>query len=674
MGGSLQTIDFVVIGGYLVFAIAVGSLFSRRAGTSFESFFVGDRKLPWWIAGTSIVATTFAADTPLAVTGITALNGISGNWIWWCWGIAHLVSTFFFARLWRRSNVLTSAEITELRYSGRAAAGLRAFQAVYNGVFINCMTMAWVIAAMVKISRAFFDIEPAWIIAVCVTVSVTYTVLGGFRSVVVTDLVQFSLGMFGAILLAVLCVQVFGGIGTLPSEGDTGSGLLGELAEKVQEEGERTSSDVLGFIPSSDHPTLPPILFVTLLIAGWWRFAEGNGYIVQRLASCRDEAQAQAASLWFAIAHNALRPWPWILVALASLVFYPRLPDEVPSSLVAEVNSHGVEIAPTTLDIATGGRLEVRGLTQDCSVWVGETQATLERTGDGTAIADFGPFGRSGFESVRLDCSGTSVDVGHVRVHLTDREMGYPLMMRRLLPAGWLGLVVASLIAAFMSTIDTHTNWGSSYFVQDLYRRFIRTDASPKHYVLVSRISIVAMASLAGFAALFISDIATVWRFLINLGAGLGSVAAIRWFWPRVTAWAEIGAMITTTVLAIGFEIGSDLEPWQKIIWIAVGSMATWIPLSLFGPQNDAETLRRFAQRVRPPGRAWAPYRDTPGDSIAPMVQRFAGGAAIVFCSLFGIGDLLLGWRLRGAALLVLSLFLLLRVVASAANSAEESR
>jgi len=667
MGDSLQLIDFAVIGIYVVFAIGVGGLFSRRAGTSYESFFVGDRKLPWWIAGTSIVATTFAADTPLAVTGITALDGISGNWIWWCWGIAHLVSTFFFARLWRRSNVLTNAEITELRYGGRSAAGLRAFKAIYYGLFVNCLTMAWVIAAMVKISRAFFDVEPGWVIAACVTVSVTYTVLGGYRSVVVTDLVQFTLGMFGAVLLAVLCLQNFGGLGKAPTEEDPGNGLLGELARSVDASGGRTLSDVLDFIPRADHPTLPALYFVVLLIAGWWQYAEGNGYIVQRLASCRDEGQAQAASLWFAVAHNALRPWPWILVALASLVFYPQLPGEPDATLTAQVQQTQVEISPAKLDVITGGQMTLKGLPRSCEALLGGEPIALERSADG-ATASFGALGQSGQRVLELDCSGERIRAGAIHVELLDREMGYPLMMRQVLPHGLLGLVIASLIAAFMSTIDTHTNWGSSYLVQDIYRRFIRPEADPKHYVFVSRICIVFMAALAGVSALFITDIATVWRFLVNLGAGLGSVAAVRWFWPRVTAYAEIGAMVTTTVLAVGFEIVGGLDGWLKIVLIAAASMVTWISISLFGPRNDPEALRRFARQVRPPGAAWAPYRDGPGDRIGGMVGRFFGGAIVVFGTLFGIGDLLMGWPLRGIALLLLAGWVLTRIAGAGSD------
>ncbi|MCB1034931.1 MAG: hypothetical protein KDD47_13975, partial [Acidobacteria bacterium] len=349
MRPTLSFLDLAIIAGYVVFALAIGGWFARTKKKEVESFFVGDRSLPWWLAGTSMVATTFAADTPLAVTGIVAADGISGNWIWWSWAIAHLTATFFFARLWRRSGVITDAEITELRYSGRAAAALRGVKAFYFGIFINCLTMAWVMAAMIKIARAFFDVEPGWVVAGCVVVSVAYTLMGGFRSVVITDLAQFALGMGGAVLLAVLVVQSMGGVGQIPDPGAAieGSGLLGSLSAAVDAEGARSLEDVLGLLPPANHPTLPPIYFAILLLAGWWRYAEGTGYLVQRFAACRNEAHAQGASLWFAVAHNALRPWPWLLVGLAALVVYPRLPGEAPTRL----EGSALTARPAVLDV-----------------------------------------------------------------------------------------------------------------------------------------------------------------------------------------------------------------------------------------------------------------------------------------------------------------------------------
>lgn len=703
MHPALAPLDYAIIGAYVAFALSAGLWFRRRTSRGgAESFFVGDRKLPWWIAGTSIVATTFAADTPLAVTGIVAADGISGNWIWWTWAIAHLTATFFFARMWRRSGVVTDAEITELRYSGRPAAALRGFKAVYFGLFVNCLTMAWVIAAMVKISRAFFDVEPAVVVALCVAVSATYTLLGGFRSVVVTDLVQFALGMGGAILLSVLVVQQMGGIGeapVAPSEATTaetgtaeaGSGLLGAVAQAVEENGEWTLDDVLDFVPPKDHPTLPWIYFAVLLTVGWWRYAEGNGYIVQRLAASRDEGHAQGASLWFSVAHNALRPWPWILVGLAALVIYPQLPGQAPESLRASLtwgqDAESLRLSPASLDVATGGTLWVQGLpeslaTAECRGILQETTVLAEAPSQGPGeesgrALTFPRSRETGLFPLTLSCGAAEARFEGLRVELHDREMAYPLILGRTLPVGLLGLVVASLLAAFMSTIDTHTNWGASYLVQDLYRRFFRPEAPARHYVAVSRGAIVLMAVLAGVAALFIQDIASVWRFLISLGAGLGSVTAARWYWPRVTAWAEFAALAVTTVVAVGLElIGTPtlfggpnpffqlaLPAWQKILAVAACSLAAWVPVALLGPRDPDEHLRLFARRVRPAGPGWRQHLAGRAEPLGPLTARFIGGLAVVFGSLFGIGELLLGSAPLGAVALAVATGALLWIV-----------
>jgi len=665
---GLTPVDFAVIALYFVFAIGLGLYLSRRSGDSVESFFVSSRKLPWWLAGTSMVATTFAADTPLAVTGIIAADGISGNWLWWCWAIAHLTATFFFARMWRRSGVITDAEIVELRYSGRPAAALRAFKAVYFGLFINCLTMAWVIAAMVKISRAFFTVNPAVVIVVCMTGSVLYTSLGGFRSVVVTDFLQFALGMAGALTLAYFVAAEFGGLGSLPTDQADGAGLLGALATSL-EGTTRSLGDVLDFLPSPDHPTIPPVYLAVLLVAGWWRFAEGSGYIVQRLAACRDERHAQAASLWFAVAHNALRPWPWIVVGLAALVVYPDTESSgQPSVEAAMVRNGKVEILrvrPQRVDLAGDTALYAASLPADCETELGgrpvkwsawTDTGTDTGTGAGGLRADLTGWPKGGHLALVVRCPGAdTVHLGHLDIVLGDREMAYPLLMRSALPPVVLGLVVASLLAAFMSTVDTHINWGASYLIQDLYRRFIRPDASTRHYLAASRVAILVMAVLAGLSALFVDNIATVWRFLITLGAGLGSVSAVRWFWPRVTPHAEFAALGVTTVSAIALELanplfGVTIAASTKIMAVALVSLAAWVPTALWGPQNLPATLESFARKVRPPGPGWRRYIEGPTEPLAPSVARFAAGLVVVFGGLFGIGAVILGRTMIGVA------------------------
>ena len=667
-------LDWAVIGLYVVFALFVGARFTKAASRGIHSFFVGDRNLPWWLAGTSMVATTFAADTPLAVTGLVASGGIAGNWLWWCWGIAHLTATFFFARLWRRSGVITDAEITEIRYGGSAASALRGFKALYNGVFINCLTMAWVIAAMVKISRAFFNVHPAAVIIVCVAISVAYTTLGGFRSVVITDAVQFSLGMIGALVLAVLVVHHFGGLGSLDEPNKPG--LLVQLQQATQAV-ERPVHEFLDFVPGTDHPTTPLILFVVLLIAGWWRLAEGHGYIVQRLAACKDEGHAQGASLWFAIAHNALRPWPWIIVGLAALILYPMLPNgALPNTLKSQDGS--IQISPAELDVATGGRLTLTGVPPGSRVEV-MGQAVIATQHDSGVVADFAPFERSEETKIGVHAGGRFVELEGLRVHLLDREMAYPLIMGRFLPPMLLGLVIASLLAAFMSTIDTHTNWGASYLVRDVYQRFIRKDAPDAHYVTMSRWAIVLIASLAGLTALHIHNIADVWRFLVNLGAGLGSVTAARWYWHRVTPHAEFAAIGVTTLTTIVLQafctpslFGANnpwllhaIPSWAQILIIAGSSLLTWIPVSLWGPKNSPEALQRFADQVHPPGPGWRRWNREKKSGVGPALTKLIIGLAVVYGSLFGFGHVLIGSKYLGGAMLVAALGLLVLIVRS---------
>jgi solute:Na+ symporter, SSS family len=674
MRPELSPLDWAVIALYLVFAIGLGLYFTRRASSSIQSFFVGDRQLPWWLAGTSIVATTFAADTPLAVTGLVASGGISANWIWWCVAIGHVFSTFFFAHLWRRSNVITDAEITELRYSGRAAAALRAFKAVYFGIFINCLTMAWVIAAMVKISQAFFSIEPVWVITLCIFFSVLYTTLGGFRSVVFTDLAQFVLGIGGSLVLAYFTLGHFGGLGSLPSlQYDQGTGLLGALAE-LSQRGANDVNEVLDFIPNAEHPTTPIFLFLALIFAGWWRYAEGNGYIVQRLAACRDEAQAQGASLWFSIAHNALRPWPWILVGLAALVIYPKLPQQAPASL-SIANPH-ISVTPATLDVHSGGTLNFQGIQGPGFATLQTQRVPLKPVEDGW-VATFGAFQKSQIATLSIDLGATEHKVPGMRIELLDREQGYPILMGLFLPSGLLGLVIASLLAAFMSTIDTHTNWGASYLVRDLYQRFWRPNESETHYVWVSRACILLIAVLAGISASFIQNIAEVWKFLITLGAGLGSVTAVRWYWSKVTAYAEFAALGITTFTALTLQLfftpkifgGPNpwllvsVPGWAQIIGVALLSLATWIPVALFGPQTDAATLKHFAATIAPGGPGWKGYTCMPQAPFKKLLWRFSAGLAAVYGCLFGLGEILLGSLSLGALMLVLTAALLAWVI-----------
>lgn len=682
MRPTLTSLDWFIIGAYVVGALALGAYFTRQASRGVQSFFVGDRNLPWWLAGTSIVATTFAADTPLAVTGLVASGGISHNWIWWSWGVAHVVATFLFAGMWRRSGVITDAEITELRYSGRPAAALRAFKAVYYGGFINCLTMAWVIAAMVKISRAFFDVPPGAVIAGSVAVSVTYTLLGGFRSVVVTDLIQFTLGMLGAVVFAGFVLDHFGGMGG-PPEAPKAAGLLEQLDHVTAAAG-TALGDLTDMVPRTDHPHLPWIYFVVLLTAGWWRYAEGNGYIVQRFAATRSPRHAEGASLWFAVAHNALRPWPWIIVALGALVVFPQRPS-VPS---VTDRTGTFTVAPATLDVFDGGSVTLRpgpGVTVPPSPRLRVAGQTVPLRPEGSAWrGTFTGWGDTmlSTQAELLRADGTTHAVfENVSVQLQDREMAYPVLMGLLLPAGFLGWVIASLLAAFMSTIDTHTNWGASYFVRDLYQRFLRPRASEAECVWVSRSAIVLMGLLAGATALVVRSIGEVWVFLVTLGAGLGSVTAARWYWWRVTAHAEFAAMFTTSIVAVALQLfatptlfggPNDLfviavPRWAQILIVAAASLATWLPVALWGPQEDRTHLARFAQRVRPFGPGWRGVGVSPHGRLRFQLARVGAGLVLVYGILFGIGHLVLGRTVAALGTLVLAAVALLWLLSTAA-------
>ncbi|MCP4809615.1 MAG: Na+:solute symporter [Proteobacteria bacterium] len=532
----MTTLDLVIVAAYLLAALGVGIAVSKRASGSTEEYFLAGRSLPWWLAGTSMVATTFAADTPLAVTGLVASGGIAGNWIWWTWGVAHVVAALVFARFWRRLKVVTDAEIMERRYSGPIAVTLRLIKAGYAALFLNCLTMGWVILAMRKVSTHLFpELDPVQLTFGLMALAVLYSMLGGMRSVVITDIAQFGLAMFGAVLLAWFVIDAQGGI----------SGLLAALETTYPED----HGDLLAFFPSGDLPGLPLTLFAVLLTVAWWRQAEGGGYIVQRLGAAKSVQDAERASIWFAVLHNAIRPWPWILVGLAALVVYPL---------------------------------------------------------------------------------GT----------LDDREAAYPMLMVEHLPSGLLGLMVASLLAAFMSTIDTHVNWGSSYLVRDVYERFVGGDKG----VLVGRVGVVLMGCIAAVASLFMDSITDVWLFVIMLGSGLGSVSIARWLWWRVNATCELVALVVSTLLSIAMVLWVE-DQATRIAIVAVGSMVCWIPVAFLTKPSAAVELDAFYVAARPFG-LWGPVaarNPTVHTALGGVVVlRVAAGLFAVFGTLFGLGGALL--------------------------------
>ena len=561
---QLSILDWSLILIYFVFALGVGVYFSKRASGSIVEYFTSGRSLPWWLAGTSMVATTFAADTPLAVTELVANHGIAGNWLWWNMLMSGLLTVFFFARLWRRAEVLTDVEFTELRYSGRPAAILRGFRALYLAIPINLIIMGWVTLAMVKIIELTMGVDKWAAVGITLAVTLIYSTLSGLWGVVMTDLLQFIIAMTGSIALAIFASNSVGGIDGLKE------GLINIYG---------ADHTILDFTPEIGSVWMPLTAFFVYLAVNWWAAwypgAEpgGGGYIAQRMFSAKDERHSFLATLWFNIAHYAIRPWPWIIVALVSLVLYPDLED---------------------------------------------------------------------------------------------KQTGYILVMLSSLPSGFKGLLLASFAAAFMSTMSTHLNWGSSYIVNDFYKRFIKKDASDAHYVKAARISTVLLILLSALVTSQMDTITEAWKYLLAIGAGTGSVYILRWFWWRINAWTEISAMVASLVTSIALQTifgmdSSDIGVFAQVMLITVSvTSVVWLSVTFLTKPESEETLLRFYRKVRPGGSLWKPIT-----KLAPEVdtdkglgwdlEDWAVGIVMIYSALFGIGKIILGPTSVGIGLLLIT-------------------
>ena len=459
---QISTLDWIIIFSFFGLFIAVGLYYAKKSGKNSKEYFLSGRNMPWWLVGISMVATTFSADTPNLVTNIVRESGVSGNWVWWAFLLTGMMTVFFYAKLWRRSEVLTDLEFYELRYSGKESVFLRAFRALYLGVFFNVMIMATVCLAGIKIGGILLGLSPFECVFYSSLITVIYSALGGLRSVIITDLIQFALAMTGSIWACIYLLNLdqIGGLNQLVT-----NPLL---------------ADKLNFFPDfSDFDTLIVVFIIPIAVqwwAVWYPGAEpgGGGYIAQRMLSAKDEKNAVYSTLLFNVAHYAIRPWPWILIALASIIIYPSLND----------------IAST-------------------------------------------------FPNVDKSIIGN--------------DIAYPAMLF-LLPSGLLGIVLASLAAAFMSTISSHLNWGASYISIDFYKRFMKKNATEKEVVFIGRISTVILMILAGFVALKLTDALDAFQILLQIGAGTGSIFLLRWFWWRVNAYSEITGMIVSFALAIYFK------------------------------------------------------------------------------------------------------------------------
>jgi len=557
---QLNGLDWIVLAAYGALALGVGLFFARRAGAGTDEFFLAGRNLPWWLLGTSMVATTFSTDTPNLVTDLVRNGGVSQNWLWWAFLITGMCTTFFYAKLWRRSGVFTDIGFYELRYSGRPAAFLRGFRALYLGIFFNVMIMATVTLAAIKIAGVLLGTDKYTTVLVAGTATAAYAATSGLWGVVVTDLLLFGIAMVGSVAAAyfALAHPDVGGLAGLVSHAD----VAGKLA----------------LLPDfSDWRTATTVLVIPLAVqwwATWYPGSEpgGGGYAAQRMLAARSERDSMRATLWFNIAHYALRPWPWILVALASLIVYP------------------------TLD----------------------------------SIAAAFP---------------------HLDPSLIRHDLAYPAMLV-FLPHGLLGLVVASLAAAFMSTISTHLNWGSSYLVDDFYRRFLAPERSEAHYVRIGRLSTVALVALASIVALWLENAVQAFQILLQIGAGTGLIFLLRWFWWRINAWSEISGMAISFVVAIWFQFVHErvgfapLDPALQLILGVLITTAGWILVTFLTRPVDTETLQTFYDRIRPAAGGWRRAVATGGGSdgsVTASLVAWGLGVAAVYSALFGTGMALYG-------------------------------
>ena len=548
----LSTIDWIIIATFFMVSLAIGLWTARSAGKSVDDFFLSGRNMPWWLLGISMVATTFSADTPNLVTDIVRTHGVSGNWVWWAFLLTGMLTVFVYAKLWRRSEVLTDLEFYELRYSGKGAAFLRGFRALYLGVFFNIMIMATVCLAGIKIGGVLLGFSPLQTLFLAAAVTVVYSSLGGLKGVIITDFFQFILAMAATIGAAVVLLD-------LPEVGGL-EGLINHVDVVPK----------LDLIPDITSGEVFLTLFIIPIALQWWSVwypgAEpgGGGYIAQRMLSAKDEKNAIWATLLFNFMHYAVRPWPWILVALASVIVFPTLDS--------------LQAAFPNLDPSV---------------------------------------------------------IGH--------DLAYPAMMS-FLPSGLLGLLLASLIAAFMSTLSSHLNWGSSYVVHDFYRRFVEPEATQKKLVAVGRITTVVLMVLAGLLALALQNALQAFSILLQIGAGTGLLFILRWFWWRINIYSEITAMVVSFVIALYMELlhpalgGTPLDGTTQLL-LGVGiTTICWVGVTLLTHPEDEDVLYSFIEKINPGGPGWKSVHEraaASGKKLTISKQAWNVPTGIL-CMLFG--------------------------------------
>lgn len=571
---QLENIDWLIILAFFILSLVIGIIVSKKSGKDVTEFFLSGRKMPWWLLGISMVATTFSADTPNLVTDIVRTNGVAGNWVWWAFLLTGMLTVFVYAKLWRRSEVLTDLEFYELRYSGKGAAFLRGFRAFYLGAVFNVLIMASVCLAGIKIGGALLGLSPVETLLISCAITVIYSSIGGLRGIIITDFFQFILAMVATFWAAYEIVN-------LPQV----AGLTNLL----------NHPDVipkLNLIPDIADTDLFIAVFIIPLAVQWWAVwypgAEpgGGGYVAQRMLSAKDEKNAIWATLLFNFMHYAVRPWPWILIALASIVVFPNL-----ESLQ--------EAFPNTI-------------------------------------------------------------VGN--------DLAYPAMIS-FLPAGLLGLLVASLIAAFMSTISTHLNWGSSYLVHDFYRRFFVKEKTEKHYVFMGRVFTVLLMVFSAFFALFLNNSLQAFGIILQIGAGTGLIFILRWFWYRVNVYSELTAMIVSFIVALAFEfiIPNNFSVEEKLIIGVTITTISWLIVTMITPPSNMETLQNFYKKIQPGGPGWKKVIEKSklqGITITGKKEKWdvpSGilcmlfGSISVYSILFGIGYILYSQTTTGIIFLAIS-------------------
>ncbi|MDA8547581.1 Na+:solute symporter [Flavobacteriaceae bacterium] len=571
---QLENIDWLIILTFFILSLVIGIIVSKKSGKDVTEFFLSGRKMPWWLLGISMVATTFSADTPNLVTDIVRTNGVAGNWVWWAFLLTGMLTVFVYAKLWRRSEVLTDLEFYELRYSGKGAAFLRGFRAFYLGAVFNVLIMASVCLAGIKIGGALLGLSPVETLLISCAITVIYSSIGGLRGIIITDFFQFILAMVATFWAAYEIVN-------LPQV----AGLTNLL----------NHPDVipkLNLIPDIADTDLFIAVFIIPLAVQWWAVwypgAEpgGGGYVAQRMLSAKDEKNAMWATLLFNFMHYAVRPWPWILIALASIVVFPNL------------------------------------------------------------------------ESLQVAFPNTIVG----------NDLAYPAMIS-FLPSGLLGLLVASLIAAFMSTISTHLNWGSSYLVHDFYRRFFVKDKTEKHYVFMGRVFTVLLMVFSAFFALFLNNSLQAFGIILQIGAGTGLIFILRWFWYRVNVYSELTAMIVSFIVALAFEfiIPNNFSVEEKLIIGVTITTISWLIVTLITPPSNIETLQNFYKKIQPGGPGWKKVieeSESKGITITGKKEKWdvpSGilcmlfGSISVYSILFGIGYILYSQTTTGIIFLIIS-------------------